>query len=55
MFGKIERLAKPPTSLIPMRAADGTSASHDTCATPLEIKAPFVTLRVPERQRPVNA
>ena len=55
MFGKIERLAKPPTSLIPMRGADGTAASHDTCANPAEKKAPFVTLRVPVRQQKVVA
>jgi hypothetical protein len=38
MFGRIERLTHPPASQIPMRSIDGTAASHDTSATPVQIQ-----------------
>jgi hypothetical protein len=34
MWGRIVRLHQAPASRIPMRAVDGSSASHDSCETP---------------------
>jgi radical SAM superfamily enzyme YgiQ (UPF0313 family) len=34
MAGRIERLHQPPGSALPMRAVDGSLASHDSCETP---------------------
>ncbi|MDB5172146.1 MAG: Radical domain protein, partial [Phycisphaerales bacterium] len=34
-MGKVERLTRPPSSAIPMRAVDGTKASHGTCDAPV--------------------
>ena len=34
MFGRIERLAAPPASAVPMRSVDGAAADHGTCSEP---------------------
>ena len=35
MFGRIERLAAPPVSAVPMRSVDGAAADHGTCSEPV--------------------
>jgi len=53
MFGRIERLSRPPASEIPMRAIDGAPASHDSSVTPIEAQRPLV--RHPVRPRDMAA
>jgi hypothetical protein len=51
MFGRIERHSHPPVSEIPMRStADGTSASHDTTVTPIQIPRVPIRHRAPLRE-----
>src|SRR5688500_11152200 len=52
MFGKVRRLSHPPTSAIPMRAADGAgAASHAPCDTRAEAAKPLLELRIHTRKR----
>jgi len=37
MFGKIDRLSRPPVSQIPMRSVQGTAASHAPGETPVAL------------------
>ena len=51
MCGRIERHSHPPVSEIPMRStADGTSASHDTTVTPIQIPRVPIRHRAPLRE-----
>jgi radical SAM superfamily enzyme YgiQ (UPF0313 family) len=48
--GKIERSVKPPMSALPMRAPDGSPASHALPGTPVvEIGPAVVSLKLPEK------
>jgi radical SAM superfamily enzyme YgiQ (UPF0313 family) len=52
MFGKVRRLSRPPTSAIPMRAADGAgAASHAPCDTSEAQAKPLLELRIHTRKR----
>ncbi|HSI35024.1 MAG TPA: radical SAM protein, partial [Tepidisphaeraceae bacterium] len=57
MMGKVDRLAGPPASPLPMRGVDNTPASHAACGTtpPRPTMAamgqPLVTLRLAKRPR----
>ena len=53
MFGKIERLAEPPASPIPMRSVDGDTASHAPCGSSSP-SSPFVNLHVSARSIPTE-
>jgi hypothetical protein len=50
MFGRIERLSRPPASQIPMRSIDGAPASHDTSVAPVEIQRPLVRHPAPSHE-----
>ena len=51
IFGRIERLSKPPVSRIPMRSLDGQPASHGTEIVPVVKVNPAVRLRLPPSRR----
>ncbi len=42
MFGRIERLSRPPVSEIPMRSIDGAPASHDTSVISIQVQHPSI-------------
>jgi radical SAM superfamily enzyme YgiQ (UPF0313 family) len=46
MFGRIERLSRPPGCPIPMRSAEGAAASHATCDSVQDKPRPTIELRV---------
>jgi radical SAM superfamily enzyme YgiQ (UPF0313 family) len=54
MFGRIERLAHPPVSQIPMRCIDGAPASHDTSVTSVQVQRPLIRHPAPPREMEVR-
>jgi len=54
MFGRIERLTRPPVSQIPMRSIDGAPASHDTSVAFIQSQRPLIRHPSPPREMPVR-
>ena len=57
IFGKVERLAGPPASPLPMRSVDGKAASHAACGTTADAANPplLLTLHLKKRKQPETA
>ena len=50
MFGRIDRLTRPPRSQIPMRSINGAPASHDTSVTSIQIQRRLIQHPAPPHE-----